>query len=799
MQNAELENRIGDPETEDNAKKRKISGPYTWVIMGICVSLLAACIFTAFYGVFRRNAEKFKTTPVETENGITFLYQYSYLLYKDLYNKINQTNLSYSELYIQPTEGNEWINNQEIFERVRQGDYSAIPGGTDVSQSSDGTSPEESLETVWSDLESDVYQIQHSREYLENHFSELEQAFAQFNLNYDYLAEDLTTGETLTNLSSTEISTDSMYFNLSFQFDEKGNVSMGSDVKGNDPTRIRKYANEVMRNCSLNNLVSNSFGREVDSSVFEFDMPRNFRITFCINALDWQQMEEKGYFISAISDYNYDAWTYFEAYRFSGCSNFYLLCLLAVFLAAVFLPYAGKGKPWNLKACRLPLEGVILLGCIPISLGGDAIIELVRGVATKSYATGFAKVISSQVLAQALVYLLNIIALTVLFFSVWYLGICIRAVRDLKIKEYLQERCIFYRIFPFLKVKILEIYKAVSHFDVTKNAHKLILKIVLLNGVILFIISSLWVGGFMAAIIYSIVLYFVLRKYISDIQKKYSLLLGYINKIAEGNLNGNMTEDLGVFDPFKPQLIRIQRGFKKAVEEEVKSQKMKSELITNVSHDLKTPLTAIITYVDLLKNEDLTPEQRREYLDTLERKSLRLKVLIEDLFEVSKASTGNVTLNIVNVDIMNLVKQVVFELSDKLKAANLDVRVHLTDERVILPLDSQKTYRIYENLVGNIVKYALPGTRVYINGFRIDDTVVITLKNISAQEINVEASDLTERFKRGDTSRNTEGSGLGLAIAKSFTELQNGKLDLEVDGDLFKVTTTWKLDTETAH
>lgn len=224
---------------------------------------------------------------------------------------------------------------------------------------------------------------------------------------------------------------------------------------------------------------------------------------------------------------------------------------------------------------------------------------------------------------------------------------------------------------------------------------------------------------------------------------------------------------------------------------EVKSQRIKTELVTNMSHDLKTPLTAIITYVNLLKNEKPTEEQREEYLQILERKSLRLKSLIEDLFEFSKANSQNITLNIMDVDIMNLIKQVSFEMSDKISAAGLDVRMNLTEEKVILPLDSQKTYRIYENLFVNIAKYALPGTRVYVNGFRLDDRVIITLKNISAQEITVEASELTERFVRGNASRNTEGSGLGLAIAKSFMELQGGTLELEVDGDLFKVTTTW--------
>ena len=266
-----------------------------------------------------------------------------------------------------------------------------------------------------------------------------------------------------------------------------------------------------------------------------------------------------------------------------------------------------------------------------------------------------------------------------------------------------------------------------------------------------------------------------------------------VDEIAAGNLNVTITEDLGMFEPFRKEIYKIQEGLKKAVTMEVRSQRIKTELVTNMSHDLKTPLTAIITYVNLLKKEDITEEQRKEYLEILERKSLRLKSLIEDLFEFSKANSQNITLNIMDVDIMNLVKQVSFEMSDKISASGLDVRMNLTDEKVILPLDSQKTFRIYENLFGNIAKYALPGTRVYVNGFRIDDAVIITLKNISAQEITVEASELTERFVRGNTSRNTEGSGLGLAIAKSFMELQGGTLELEVDGDLFKVTTIWHI------
>ena len=214
---------------------------------------------------------------------------------------------------------------------------------------------------------------------------------------------------------------------------------------------------------------------------------------------------------------------------------------------------------------------------------------------------------------------------------------------------------------------------------------------------------------------------------------------------------------------------------------------MKSELITNVSHDLKTPLTTITTYVDLMKDENATPEQKQEYLEILEKKCQRLKVLIEDLFEVSKATSGAMNLRYVNVDICSLIKQVRLEIADKLEAARLDVRLELPEEKVIVSLDSQKTYRIFENLFQNIAKYALEGTRVYVRGKVEEGQIHISLKNISASEITMDASELAERFVRGDASRNTEGSGLGLAIAKSLTELQGGIFRLENDGDLFKV------------
>ena len=221
---------------------------------------------------------------------------------------------------------------------------------------------------------------------------------------------------------------------------------------------------------------------------------------------------------------------------------------------------------------------------------------------------------------------------------------------------------------------------------------------------------------------------------------------------------------------------------------------MKTDLISNVSHDLKTPLTAITTYVELLKKPDITPEERADYIDTLERKAFRLKVLIEDLFEVSKAQSANVSLDLMEVDLVNLIRQVAVEHREKLAEEGLELRWKVPEGKVSLELDAQKTYRVFENLFVNLEKYAMPNSRVYVEIAETDDEVRTVIKNMSATELNVAPEELTERFVRGGASRNTEGSGLGLAIARSFTELQKGTFAVDVDGDLFKVTLVWKKD-----
>ena len=224
-----------------------------------------------------------------------------------------------------------------------------------------------------------------------------------------------------------------------------------------------------------------------------------------------------------------------------------------------------------------------------------------------------------------------------------------------------------------------------------------------------------------------------------------------------------------------------------ALEKSIKSERFKTELITNVSHDLKTPLTSIINYVDLMKSEDPNSPKSKEYLDILDKQSKRLKHLIEDLIEVSKASTGNVKVELSEIDIEEFLSQVNGEFFDRFENSQLTAITEHNVRNLKITADGTLLWRIFNNLYSNICKYSLPGTRVYISTRLNGANAEITVKNISAQPLNITAEELTERFVRGDISRNTEGSGLGLSIAKSLTETQNGTFEIKIDGDLFKV------------
>jgi signal transduction histidine kinase len=276
------------------------------------------------------------------------------------------------------------------------------------------------------------------------------------------------------------------------------------------------------------------------------------------------------------------------------------------------------------------------------------------------------------------------------------------------------------------------------------------------------------------------------------IKALYSLtqLMTNVKQISNGNLDKpqDNTQISVAFLDFATDIESIKYGLKKAVDTAVKGERMKTELITNVSHDLKTPLTSIVNYVDLLKKEDLNNENALNYINILEEKSARLKQLIEDLVEASKASSGNLTVNTEKVDLHELIMQACGEYEEKFKNANLEIHIKTDDKKVLVIADGRHMWRIIENMLTNIIKYSMSNSRVYINIDKNDMYGLLTFKNISAFSLDIPPEQLTERFIRGDLSRNTEGSGLGLSIAQSLTNLQRGDFKIDIDGDLFKIS-----------
>ena len=269
----------------------------------------------------------------------------------------------------------------------------------------------------------------------------------------------------------------------------------------------------------------------------------------------------------------------------------------------------------------------------------------------------------------------------------------------------------------------------------------------------------------------------------------FGTLLEGARRMSRGDLNTKISLKwlLGSFRELGQHLNALDDAAVIAAKKQMQSERMKAELVTNVSHDLKTPLTSIINYVDLLQNA-ASAQESAEYLEVLSRQSLRMKKLIDDLVEMNKASTGNMAVELTRMDAAEAINQALGEFSDKLESRQLEPIFQSPEERITMLADGRLTWRVLSNLLSNAVKYALPGTRLYVDLHRLDGNVLISLKNISKEQLNVSSDELLERFVRGDVSRNTEGSGLGLNIAKSLMELQHGSLQLLVDGDLFKVT-----------
>ena len=577
------------------------------------------------------------------------------------------------------------------------------------------------------------------------------------------------------NIDLSEVNKDKYQFYAVVNFDNNGNVDV-SEINGGDKEVLKSNIE-----CSLIDIrneydISNS---DYEEGYYNIDIKPIKNMTF-VYAVP-----------KTITSYDNIRWGIENAdisiYESMGAGGAFIIAGIVALIALIFPIKKAKSTILFRKISKIPFEVWIIIIGLAIAALGPLAGQLIKATLNGDLQVIFVEIIPSLIIPERIIWIFNFIIWLLSYSAVFFFVLVIKYVFNVGVIDYIKERTIFGMVIMLCVRIIKRTLDEITKVDLREKNNKLIIKLLAINAVILLIITSIWFFGIPVVILYSVILFFIIRKYVDKISEKYSKLREATSKIAEGNLDVKIEEDLGLFEPFKGDLEKIQCGFKKAVDEEVKSQRMKTDLISNVSHDLKTPLTAIITYADLLKDENLSEEKRKQYIETLDRKAQRLQVLIEDLFEMSKATSGNITLNIENIDVVSLMKQTLFELEDKLEEASLLVRKNMPKEKVILPLDSQRTFRVFENLIINITKYAMPNTRVFIDIIENEDDVAIIMKNMAAEEITFNVDTIAERFVRGDESRNTEGSGLGLAIAKSFVELQGGTFNISVDGDLFKV------------
>lgn len=577
------------------------------------------------------------------------------------------------------------------------------------------------------------------------------------------------------NIDLSEVNKDKYQFYAVVNFDNNGNVDV-SEINGGDKEVLKSNIE-----CSLIDIrneydISNS---DYEEGYYNIDIKPIKNMTF-VYAVP-----------KTITSYDNIRWGIenvdISIYESMGAGGAFIIAGIVALIALIFPIKKAKSTILFRKISKIPFEVWIIIIGLAIAALGPLAGQIIKATLNGDLQVIFVEIIPSLIIPERIIWIFNFIIWLLSYSAVFFFVLVIKYVFNVGVIDYIKERTIFGMVIMLCVRIIKRTLDEITKVDLREKNNKLIIKLLAINAVILLIITSIWFFGIPVVILYSVILFFIIRKYVDKISEKYSKLREATSKIAEGNLDVKIEEDLGLFEPFKGDLEKIQCGFKKAVDEEVKSQRMKTDLISNVSHDLKTPLTAIITYADLLKDENLSDEKRKQYIETLDRKAQRLQVLIENLFEVSKATSGNITLNIENIDVVSLMKQTLFELEDKLEEASLLVRKNMPKEKVILPLDSQRTFRVFENLIINITKYAMPNTRVFIDIIENEDDVAIIMKNMAAEEITFNVDTIAERFVRGDESRNTEGSGLGLAIAKSFVELQGGTFNISVDGDLFKV------------
>lgn len=593
------------------------------------------------------------------------------------------------------------------------------------------------------------------------------------NVEANYSKKDTNSEEILTDLNEdTEFKTENGYIyyktyleNRNFKFliiDNKTNTAITNLTQTMRTDSVDKIKEEL----SKNSYYWNYENKEVKTNI------SNLSIEDIKYVYQYKTLEEN-YDCTIYTSINEDVTQFHDDYynlyiTYKICTNSVktaiiniIITLVLVIVSAILITiYAGRKR--NFKEIQLELIDKIPLEIILVAMFIPSIMLLFLGIEL-SYSLNIATIIGN-------------IGILIIMYSIALISYE-SIVRRIKTNTILKNT-IIYRLCKWIKNGVKNIF---NNFNLAAKI------IVILACMLIFtLIFSNW--GF-TGIILLIAMYVFAFKYCFDNITKFLNIKNTVKKIYEGDTKVRLQEDeyTGVLKELCIYVNDIAGGFTNAIDKSLKSERMKTELITNVSHDIKTPLTSIINYVDLLKKEDMPNEKAKEYLDILEQKSQRLKRLTEDLIEASKASSGNIKLDMKKINVNELIKQISGEFEDKFKNKNLDLNIEMPKEDVFILADSRYLYRVMENMYTNIEKYAMENSRVYVDLLEENKKVKIEIKNISKEKLNISANELMERFVRGESSRNTEGSGLGLSIAQSLTKLQKGEFGIYLDGDLFKV------------
>ena len=582
-----------------------------------------------------------------------------------------------------------------------------------------------------------------------------------------YIAKSLD-GEVLTNLKSPIDSIDYADYglNVTVSFDSQGNCQASGD-----------QAYGLCNILSLDNYIG--YYDHIGFQKVTLNNPTNLSVTYLIP-------KNVTTFTGIFGEV--DSWTMYNGLTLTLC--LVSLAILSVVLVIYPMRYVSLCNPFKI-VCAWSFEWNFIIWSIVLTFLYSGLIVLV-GTSINGQllyiVNGFGLNISNNLLMIINIgyWMLTLLCSSVVIYLLKYIIVSGPI-------HYIKEHTAFVCLLRWIRNKLISF----TTVDIDKTIAKKLLTIAFINsGMIIFCAFINPSVGLLVAIIYSLIsLVFVYKKGI-EVQDNYHQLMNAIECIITQDFDSIDEKELGIFASSKLQLMELSDNVQNAISEQVKSQKLKTELISNVSHDLKTPLTCIKNYIALLDDDKLNDEDRKHYVEQLKLYANRLKRLIEDLFEISKVDSGNIQLNYQALDIVSLLEQVMVENEDLLETKHIEIIKKLPADKIILNLDSDKTYRIFENLFTNISKYALSNSRAYISITSTNDEVLIEFSNISEQPMDFTAQEITERFVRGDKSRSQQGSGLGLAIARSFTEVQGGTFNLSIDCDLFKAGVSFPLNSQ---